>query len=174
MDDSLRAMEERLERLVPKGLSDLGRERMEEQIDQLARGVAEVRSGAGWKWGTGAAAAVAVMGVGFWQTGGEDAVVAGRGAVSPAALVERWALEFEGMGGGEESLEDDVLTMAMARQVEGRMDRGWVVAEGAETPHRYWSYEVTDEEELMDAESGYAVRVVSRQEEWIPVEVTSL
>jgi hypothetical protein len=68
----------------------------------------------------------------------------------------------------------ELLTLSLNRQVEARTDRGFVTAEGEEAPHRYWSYEVTNDEELMDSESGYAVRVVSQHEEWVPVAVTSL
>jgi hypothetical protein len=68
----------------------------------------------------------------------------------------------------------DILTLSSSRQVETRTDRGWATEPGAETPHRYWSYQVTDEEELMDDAIGYAVRVVSQHEEWVPVAVTSL
>jgi hypothetical protein len=70
--------------------------------------------------------------------------------------------------------EPVVETLASSLQVEGRFDEGWVLAEGGGVPHRYWGYELTDEEEVVDEESGYMVRIYSEREEWVPVKLTSL
>ena len=64
--------------------------------------------------------------------------------------------------------------MTVSRQVEGRVDEGWVNAEGSPHVHRYWRYDVTDEEEVVDGETGYVVTVLSQREERIPVRMTSL
>ncbi|MDA0765760.1 MAG: hypothetical protein O3A92_02910 [Verrucomicrobia bacterium] len=169
MDDSLKALEARLERLVPKGLSDLGRERMEDRIDELAATVESGSDLSGWKWGMGAAAAVVALVAAFWSTGREGAETA---VVEVPAVEIAKPAEVVAMRTEEDLME--LLTLSLTRHVEARTDRGFVTAEGGEAPHRYWSYEVTNDEELMDSESGYAVRVVSQHEEWVPVAVTSL
>ncbi|MDE0825367.1 MAG: hypothetical protein OSA48_01000 [Akkermansiaceae bacterium] len=169
MDDSLRALEERLEQLVPKGLSDLRREQMEEKIDDLAGALEDTRSSDGWKWGMGAAAALVAMVVAFWSSkdGSADVVSVVDPAFTPVA--------FEKVGAGPTAADlYELMTMSYARRVDARTDQGWVMVDGGESAHRYWSYEVTAEEELMDEASGYAVRVISQHEEWVPVEVTSL
>jgi hypothetical protein len=168
MDDSLRALEERLEQLVPKGLSDLGREQMEEKIDDLAGVLEDTRSSDGWKWGTGAAAALVAMVVAFWSSRDGSADVA-------SVVDQRFTpVAFEKVEAVSTADLYEMLTMSYARRVDARTDQGWVMVDGGESAHRYWSFEVTAEEELMDEASGYAVRVISQHEEWVPVEVTSL
>jgi hypothetical protein len=169
MDDSLRALEERLEQLVPKGLSDLGREQMEEKIDDLAGVLEDTGSSDGWKRGMGAAAALVAMVVAFWPSRDGSADVA-------SVVDQRFTpVAFEKIEAVPTAADIyELMTVSYARRVDARTDQGWVMVDGGESAHRYWSYEVTAEEELMDEASGYAVRVVSQHEEWVPVEVTSL
>lgn len=185
MADSLRALEERLEQLVPKGLSDFGLERMEDEIDRLA-GALAMEEGASSgptvrKWGIGAAAALGVLAVVYWSPEGgsergvdhlpgeSDLVAAvvsiGDGGRAPQPSVSVWQ---------DVLAAEEFLVLSSARRVQGRQDRGWTPHQDGGAPHRYWSYEVIDEEELVDTRSGYAVRVVSQHEEWVPVEMTSL
>jgi hypothetical protein len=168
MDDSLKALEERLEQLVPKGLSDLGRERMEDQIDALAESLQPAGQPAGLKWAVGGAAAALAMALVFWSpdpSGGE--------AVAENTLVEAPVAESVSTALTEADLFE-MLTLSSIREVETRTDRGWVADGEGDLPHRYWSYRVTDKEELIDEESGYSVSVVSQHEQWVPVAVTSL
>ena len=65
-------------------------------------------------------------------------------------------------------------TMVAALQVEGRFDGGWVVGDGSEAPYRYHGFELTDEKEMLDRQTGYRVQVREHREEWIPVKMTSL
>lgn len=169
MDESLQALEKRLEQLVPKGLSDQGREQMEERIDEWAAAVDDGTSHGAWKWGLGAAAAVSVLLAVDWGGRGEQPPLVG-GPGSVQGIEATAAADF--LADGDEELAA-LLTLSRSRSVQARTDRGWVQA-SAETPHRYWSYEITEEEELMDEESGYAVRVLSQHEEWVPVAVTQL
>ena len=67
-----------------------------------------------------------------------------------------------------------VETVAISRQVEGRVDEGWASAEGSPHVYRYWGYELSDEEEVVDDETGYVVTVYTQREKRIPVSVTSL
>ena len=166
MDDSLKALEERLEQLVPKGLSDLGREQMEDKIDEMAGAVEDRPSSGAWKWGMGAAAAGVAMAVVMWPT-------KPTGLVDVEIPVPDVATSDDGEFAASEDFER-LLTLAAIRQVHARKDRGWATVAGTDTPHRNWSYEVTEEEEIFDGESGYTVRVVTQLEESIPVEVTSL
>lgn len=166
MDESLKRMEDRLEALVPKGISDHGRERMEEMIDGLAAGVVGERSDGGtWKWAVGTAACLGLA-AGLAFLVGPDAPES-LGELLPREVVKVAMVERASYAPGVE-------TMASSRQVDGRFDEGWVIMDGAGMPHRYWAYELTDEEEVVDEESGYTVRIYSQREEWVPVKLTSL
>jgi hypothetical protein len=82
MDNSLKDLENRLEALVPKGLSDNGRERCSNLIDRLSRGelIDDERSAdkshetLGVSWKVAAAAASIALGVGLsggWMLGSD-------------------------------------------------------------------------------------------------------
>ena len=161
MDDSLKRLEERLEGLVPKGISDCGRERLEETIDELAAAT-PASVGGSWKWAVGAAACLGLAaGVAFLRDLDEAPTLVELPALAPEEVVLA-------------SYEPGVETLASSLQVDGRFDEGWVVANGDGVPHRYWAYELTNEEEVVDEESGYTVRIYSEREEWVPVKMTSL
>lgn len=166
MDDTLQRLEARLEALVPKGISDHGRERMEEVIDKLASEVPLVHSGGGmWKWPVGAAACLGLA----------AGLALLRGPDGPGALVEMPEVSVARVARvAWADYEPGVETMASSLQVDERFDEGWVVVDGAGLPHRYWAYELTDEEEVLDEESGFTVRIYSEREEWVPVKLTSL
>lgn len=63
MDDSLKKLETDLEKLIPRSLSDDGRDRCHSLIDDLtAVSTAELPAPVGWsKWNTGIAAAAALL-----------------------------------------------------------------------------------------------------------------
>lgn len=161
MDDSLKRLEERLEGLVPKGISDCGRERLEETIDELAAAAPD-GGGEAWKWAVGAAACLGLAaGLGFLRGLDEVPTLVDLRVPVPEEVVLA-------------SYEPGVETLASSLQVDGRFDEGWVVVGDDGVPHRYWAYELTDEEEVVDEESGYTVRIYSEREEWVPVKLTSL
>ena len=165
MDEAMRRVEERLEALVPKGISDRGRERLEERLEELAENAASRSPGGGaWKWGLGLAAGLGLM--------------AGAQFLLPGPSAQPVVAEAGSPGVVEFALAEDfftvVETVAISRQVEGRMDEGWVPSEGSPHVYRYWGYEVTDEEEVVDEETGYVVKVYSQREKRIPVRITSL
>ncbi len=161
MDDSMKRMEARLESLMPKGISDCGRERLEETIDELAA-TTPVAGNSSWKWAVGAAACLGLAaGLGLL-----------RGPEEVGPVVEVPTVPVEGVVLAV--YEPVVETLASSLQVDGRFDEGWAVVEGDGVPHRYWGYELTDEEEVVDEESGYTVRIYSEREEWVPVKLTSL
>ena len=116
MDDRLRDLEKRLEELVPRGLGERGRERLEETIDSLAAeaGPRSARSRTRW-WlpGMGAAAVVAgLVAIAVWP---EDQP----SSPWPAA--------------GEEVSESEAVplqTVELVQAVEERFDGGYVLADG--------------------------------------------
>ena len=155
MDDPLARIEGGLERLVPRGLSDTGKSALEAQIDELADGAdRDHRGGHRGGWWAAAAAVAMLAAVGLWphNSGSE------RGSVAESPP--------------ERSIEADMVTAAL--QINDRFDGGWVYGDGFHRPYRYHGYDVTDETEIVDGETGYQVRVLERREEWIPVQVTSL
>ena len=165
MDEAMRRVEERLEGLVPKGISDRGRERLEECLEELAENAASGNPGGGaWKWGLGLAAGLGLM--------------AGAQFLLPGPSAQPVAAELGSPEVVEYALAEDFIpvieTVTISRQVEDRVDEGWVLAEGSPHVYRYWGYELTDEEEVVDAETGYVVTVYSQREKRIPVRVTSL
>jgi len=164
MDESMRILEERLEGLVPKGISDHGRQSLESMVEELAEETVGLDSGGGaWKWGIGVAAALGlVAGTQLMRDPVAETV-----RVHPAkSRVVDVSIE--------EELLPAIETMAISRRVEGRADEGWVQAEGVPHVYRYWGYDVTDEEDVLDEETGYMVTVYSQREERIPVRMTSL
>jgi hypothetical protein len=165
MDEAMRTMEERLEALVPKGISDRSRERLEETIEGLAESAATRSHGGGaWKWGLGVAAGLGLMVGAQFLLRGPSAQPVVAETRSPEVVEFALAEDFVSV----------VETVMLSRQVEGRMDEGWVPAEGSPHVYRYWGYEVTDEEEVVDEETGYVVKVYSQREKRIPVRITSL
>ena len=168
MDEALRKMEARLEGLIPKGISDSGRERLEETIENLAGNTVRDHSGGGiGKWGVGLAASLGVLaGAQLLRSPDGEAAVADPVAARVVDVVER------AVAGGD--AVPVVETMAVSRHVKGRVDEGWAPVEGSTHVYRYWGYDVTDEEELVDGETGYVVTVFSRREDRIPVRMTSL
>ena len=165
MDEAMRKMEARLEGLIPREISDSGRERLEETIGNLAENtVIRGAAGGAWKWGIGLAASLGLLaGVQLIRPPVEVQVAAG-----PIGTVVAAAPEVAG------DQVPVVEMMTVSRQVEGRVDEGWVNAEGSPHVHRYWRYDVTDEDEVVDGETGYVVTVLSQREERIPVRMTSL
>ena len=159
MDDAMKRMEERLEALVPKGLSDLGRERLEETIDELAAGTTVSGSGT-WKWAVGSAACLGLAAGLALLAGPKSTPMAQMPVVAPDEV----ALA---------SYEPAVETVLSSLHVEGRYDEG-LVMDGVNAPHRYWAYELTNEEEVVDEETGFTVRIMTQREEWVPVKMTSL
>ncbi len=99
MDDSLKDLESRLEGLIPQGLSDPGRDRCHELIDELAAGQLSGASsispiGMSWK-GTAAAAAVALglgLGGGLWLGAGDPAPAVGQSVPTSGSLVTAYEL----------------------------------------------------------------------------------
>jgi hypothetical protein len=154
MDDRLAGIEERLEQLVPRGLSDTGAVAIEATIDQLAERAARPDSRRGWWRGFGAAAAVAAAaGLVILMNGGD-------GPNEMSAPIAAVSATSE--------------TVVTALQVQGRFDGGWVVGDGSQVPYRYHGFELTDEREMLDRQTGYRVQVREHREEWIPVKMTSL
>ena len=161
MDDALKRLEERLEELVPKGISDCGRERLEETIDELAAGTTAAGNGT-WKWAVGAAACLGVA----------AGLALLRGPEKPGPVVEETPNEASGRV-VLAAYEPGVEPLASWLQVDERFDEGWGVDPNG-VLYRYWGYAITDEEEVVDEESGYTVRIYSEREEWVPVKLTSL
>ena len=156
MGEDLRELEERLQGLVPRTLSPESEARLHEQIDTLAAQAGQDAPSSRSRWmGWGAVAGIALLAGVLWHT--------------PPGVVETVSSPPEAEA--EEPLVELVSTM---RQVTERVDAGWVVGDGKQRPHRYWSYLVTDTEEILDEESGYSVTVVSEREERVPVVLTHL
>lgn len=174
MDEQLRRLEERLEGLVPKGISDHGRTRLEETVEELAaRDATRKPGGNAWKWGAGIAAAMGIMtGVQFVREPSAPPVAIS--SMHPGVVEAVFGDEVSYPGFGDDISFPVVETVALTRQVEGRFDEGWVEAEGAPHVYRCWEYEVTDEEAIIDEETGYEVTVYSERQERIPVRITSL
>ncbi len=162
MDDSLKRLEERLEVLIPKGISDHGRERMEETIDNLASSTT-VEGGAAWKWAVSAAACL----------GAAAGLALLRGPEAPAPMVMDPPKPVTGAV-VLASYEPFVETLSSSREVAGRFDGGLAAGDGTGMPHRYWSYDLREEEEVVDEQSGYTIRIYSESQEWVPVRLTSL
>lgn len=98
MDDSLKKLETDLEKLIPRSLSDDGRDRCHSLIDDLtASSAAELSAPVGWsRWNTGIAAAAALLlGVSsgwFFGSSGDDSMSLSQ--VDDSAL-EDVAIDFE-------------------------------------------------------------------------------
>lgn len=158
MDESLRSLEERLEQLVPRGLGDHGRERLEEEIDRLAEETVRVQGRRRrWPWALGAAAAIGlVCGLAFLSErpdGGSAVVHASSESGAMAPVV------YE--------------TLGYSQKVDDRFDGGTILGNGTEAPYRYWGYSLTETEEVLHLESGYKVHISSEREEGILTRVTS-
>ena len=154
MGDPLQDLEEKLERLVPTGLSESGREQLEDQIDQLAAKVEAESTPFPWRTLAGLAAALtAVVGVVLWTEGQKGEQLAGS--------------EEQGKTIAEMRIEKEL------RKVEEAVeDRGIVLTPNNEPMHA-WGYKVRKEELIFDPESGFRVQVVSEAEEEVLTEVTS-
>ena len=155
MGDPLRELEEQLERLAPAGLSESGRSRLEDQIDELAEGVESSSAGAPW-WRSmvGVAAALALVG---------GLVIAYERQNRPPAVA-----------GSDETSEpgSGMLVEEGLRKVSEAGLRGIILTPNNEPMHA-WGYKVKQEELIFDPESGFRIRVVSEAEEEVLTEVTS-
>ena len=162
MGDPLHNLEQRLERLVPQGLSDGGRERLEAQIDELAAELGTAEKGGGhWRrFAAVAAAVVAVAGVAIFGTPGEqdgNTVVAP--AVKPAPVVVEPEAAFE--------------TMEYEREVVDHNDDGVIVVGRFHEPVHSRTMIVREMELVIDKETGLRVRIVSERKEVVLTAVTS-
>lgn len=156
MGDPLRELEEQLESLVPNGLSDQGRGRLEDQIDELAAGVESSESGGSWYRTAGIAAAIAMLAAILVITGGGK---------SPSGLVE--GIGEQGDGGEGIKVVEEHWDLG-----ESAVSRGIVLTPDNEAMHS-WGFKVKKTELIFDPESGFHVRVVSEAEEEVLTEVTS-
>lgn len=166
MGEPLRDLEARLERLVPRGLSEAGRARLDQQIDQLAEAVAQAPVRKGWGMrGLGAAAAVAAVGAFILLNEGREAAPVAGGQDRPGA---------EAGGAGAEGAEDESSyeTVDFARTV-GDGEDGGILLDRFDEPMRAWNYPVREMELLLDKETGLQVRIVQERREQIRVAVTS-
>lgn len=167
MGDRLQDLEERLGNLVPRGLSDDARFRIDQQIEELAAGVADKQPpGPRWKGalGVAAAAAIAVM--------GGLAVLA-----RPGAEQEQGGRDQAGA-----SVPADTRPVAAAPSEFEMVDYNRTVGDGKDAgivlgrfnePMRAWDYEVREMELLLDAKSGLKVQIVREGREQVQVAVTS-
>ena len=157
MDESLHRLEAQLEKLLPRGLRDSGREGLEARIDQLAAEARTEQSRSvrrGWGWAAVAAAVVmAVLAVGVGRLGQDaDGVSSSR----PLAL-------------GPEAFQ----TVELVQHVEERFDGGYVVGNGEQVPQRYWGYDITEMEKVVDSETGLTVRISTQKEEGVLTQLTT-
>ncbi len=158
MDDALKQLEGRLERLAPRGLSDHAVTRLETQIDELAE-EAGPNSPRWVRWVTAGAAMLGLLAtlmVLAQPRGPEEAAAA---AAEQAGAPWRRGPSFE--------------TLELVQNVEDRFDGGNVLGDGTEAPHRYWGYEVTETEDMVDCESGLRVRISSKWEEAVLTKITT-
>lgn len=157
MGDSLHDLESRLERLVPRGISNHGRERLEEQIDDLADAVTQRKAGGRIKKLAGVAALAAVLAA--------VAVIAGLQQSRPKPTASEGADAPAGTDAGIEPI--DYLRVV----AESPSDGGYVQGEGNQ-PFRTWIYPVREEETVVDQQTGWEVTIVSEHEEKILTPVT--
>lgn len=157
MGDPLQELEKRLELMVPQGLSDQGRDRLEEQIEQLASEVEASRSG--WPWQRLAALAaslILIAGV---------VVVSGRGGddetpnpVAKTDVPETSLPEFERLEHRREFTDPNNHRIVLTRFNE---------------PMHSWNYKVREFELILDPVSGFRVEMVTESEEEVRTAVTS-
>lgn len=161
MGDPLKKLEERLEQLVPQGLSESGRTRLEEQIDELAAQVGPAaRSRRPWPRLAGIAAMVAVVAalgalIKMKETGEGSVTTPGEASIPEVAE-----------GSGIEMVE-------FQREVGEDWRDGGIVLTRFNEPMRSWSYDVREVELVLDKESGLEVRIVSERREAVLTAVTS-
>lgn len=164
MGDRMMELEERLEQLVPRGLSEDGRARMDAEIDRLAAEVADdvptVSSGGRFRktlaWAAVACVLVSLTAVYF---------------APPAATVDQPVVEVVAPYDAEAAL---IEYLASELRVTEMRDHGWGIQDGSDQAYRYWTNMVTETENMLDHESGYEVKVVSEREVVVPVALTYL
>ena len=155
MGDPLKKLEERLERMVPQGLSDHGRERLEGQIDELASGLEEKASGLETKKLVAVAAGLAILAAAV--------VFVGLGLPGDSRVVEQDqpAAAVDPVFGSVLEPVDFLRLVA-----ESPSDGGYVQGE-SNMPFRTWIYPVREEETVVDKDSGWEIVIISEHEEQI-------
>ena len=154
MGDPLQELEEQLERMAPCGLSEEGRGRLEDQIDELAA-VVEAAPGS-WQWQKLAAivAALALVAtMGFMIGGGGPG-----GRTTGPENTSQHVPGFETVGFDREVLDNPEHLIVLSRHDE---------------PMHKWGYKTREIELVLDEESGLRVRIVSEHDEVVLTAVTS-
>lgn len=160
MGDPLHELEKKLERLVPHGLSDQGRDRLEGKIDELAAEVEVARSPWPWLRLSGIAAAIALVATvlvvsGVPGPGRDDAV----GREAPAEVPA-------------EDVESEMERLEYRREFGAPEDHRIVVTRFNEPMHS-WNYKVREVELILDPVTGLRVELVTEHEEEVRTAVTS-
>ena len=159
MGDPLQELEEQLERMVPRGLSEQGRGRLEDQIDELAA-VVEAAPGS-WQWQKLAAIAAAlalVATMGFMIGGGGPGGRTTGPEITSPEKTSQHVPGFEMVGFDREVLDNPEHLIVLSRHDE---------------PMHKWGYKTREIELVLDEESGLRVRIVSEHDEVVLTAVTS-
>ncbi len=144
--NSLQEIEAGLQRLMPKGLSDLSRDELETVIDELAS-KSELKSAfpSRQNW-LQVAAVITLGGVAVWST-----MVLGNGR-SNSSLVEAPALS-----GSLNVVEQAFEVLEQRTWIESGTDLGMQTIDQGGELSRGWSYTGVEEERLLNERSGYEV-----------------
>ncbi len=161
MDDPIENLEEGLKRMVPPGLSDGGKTRLEEQIDALASGMERPSAdGVGLrKVAAVAAVLVALAGMvifGALRQRGEDPVASSKVAPPP-----------------EETEDFGIENLDFQREVMEDGRDGGIVFGSNNAPMRSHLYSVREMETVLDKETGLQVQILSERNEVVLTAVTS-
>lgn len=166
MDDPLRDLEKRLERMVPKGLSEQTQERLEDQIDELA---AQVGKPASFSWRHYAAMAAALASV-----AGLSFVAGQRESQAVAVDAPDGGGVLKGVPVEPDELADDRFKFVdyEFHVSDSASDGGYILSRFNE-PRRTWSFDTREIELVLDEESGLEVRIVSERKVAVSTPVTS-
>lgn len=160
MGDPLHELEKKLERMVPHGLSDQGRDRLEGKIDELAAEVAAVRSSWSWPRLSTVAAAIALVATVLVLSGiprGEHAVENESSPEVPVVVAV---------------VEPEMERLEYRREFGDPEDHRIVVTRFNEPMHS-WNYKVRVVELILDRVSGLHIELVTEHEEEVRTAVTS-
>ncbi len=154
------SIEEKLNRLVPSGVSTRAQRGLEDTIDRLAAasGLGDGSGSPGvmahWAWKAAAVVALIAAPVVMFRT------LPGKTVESPALA----AITPEAAAG--------LVVLSSTQQIVATEDDGLIIPEDGGTPHYRFRYQVSDEERLRDPETGTIVTLRQPRQEIHTIPVT--
>ena len=160
--EQFKSIEEKLAQLLPPALSDEGQRRLEDMIDDLSGVDADLeksnagRSPKGWVW-----KAVAVLAL------STSIVIIG----STLVPEERTALltHDDQATHGKTS---EMVVLTSTKLIGGRENDGLIVPNDGTTPHYRYRYQVIDEEQVKDPDSGLVITLRQPRQEVLTIPIT--